>query len=238
MANFWEGLGYSVINEFLGLFLSKAGFAKSARYEVVIGPPSGMQGGAGGGGPLSAISKALDGNNNTRAVSYNAETIAFPGRNLETKEDLSTYGPLREIVMGSTYEDVSATFYVSSDHKEQKFFHDWQNTAYNMNDDDNFGANYYFNYVGNIDIYQLDEKDTRRLGVRLMEAFPKTIGSIEMGYGSTNEIEKMSVSFSYRYWDILPGGGGSSFLDRLSNIAISHVERKLISKLPKVLTRL
>ena len=193
MANFWNGLGYSVLNEFISSFLhGKDGFAKPSRYEVVIGPPKGMQGG----------------------------------------------GPLREIVMGSTYEDVSATFYVSSDHKEQKFFHDWQNTAYNMNDDDNFGANYYFNYVGNIDIYQLDEKDTRRLGIRVMEAFPKTIGSIEMGYGSTNEIEKMSVSFSYRYWDILPGGGGSSFLDRLSNIAISHVERKLISKLPKVLTRL
>ena len=238
MANFWNGLGYSVINEFLGLFLSKAGFAKSARYEVVIGPPSGMQGGAGGGGPLSAISKALDGNNNTRAVSYNAETISFPGRNLETKEDLSTYGPIRNVVMGSTYEDLSATFYVSTDHKEQKFFHDWQNTAYSMNNDDNFGANYYFNYVGNIDIYQLDEKDTRRLGVRLMEAFPKTIGSIEMGYANANQIEKMSVSFAYRYWEILPGDAGSSFLNRLSNIAINHVERKLISKLPKVLTRL
>ena len=124
MGNFWEGLGYSVINEFLGLFLSREGLAKSARYEVVIGPPSGIQSGAGGGGTISAISQALDGNNNTRAISYNAETIAFPGRNLETKEDLSGYGPIRNVVMGSTYEDLSATFYVSNDHKEQKFFHE------------------------------------------------------------------------------------------------------------------
>jgi hypothetical protein len=238
MGNFWEGLGYSVINEFLGLFLSRDGLAKSARYEVVIGPPSGIKSGGGGGGTLSAISQALDGNNNTRAISYNAETIAFPGRNLETKEDLSGYGPIRNVVMGSTYEDLSATFYVSNDHKEQKFFHEWQNTAYNMNASDNFGANYYYNYVGNIDIYQLDERDTRRLGVRVMEAFPKTIGSIEMGYANANQIEKMSVSFAYRYWEILPGGAGSSFLNRLANIAINQVERKLISKLPKVLTRL
>ena len=107
-----------------------------------------------------------------------------------------------------------------------------------MNAGDNFGANYYYDYVGNIDIYQLDEKDTRRLGVRVMEAFPKTIGSIEMGYANANQIEKMTVSFAYRYWEILPGGAGSSFLNRLANIAINQVERKLISKLPKVLTRL
>ena len=67
MGNFWEGLGYSVINEFLGLFLSRDGFAKSARYEVVIGPPSGIKSGAGGGGTLSAISQALDGNNNSKS---------------------------------------------------------------------------------------------------------------------------------------------------------------------------
>ena len=225
MANFWEGLGYSVINEFLSLFLGKDGFAKSARYEVVIGPPK----------DLAIKSEGLT--NNTRKISYHAETIAFPGRNLETKEDLSTYGPIRNIVMGSTYEDLSATFYVSNDHKEQKFFHEWQNTAYNMNSE-KFGANYYYNYVGNIDIYQLDEKDTRRLGIRLMEAFPKTIGSIDMSYDNANQIEKMSVSFSYRYWEILPGDAGSSFLNRLANIAINHTERKLISKLPKVLTRL
>jgi len=235
MGNFWEGLGYSVINEFLGLFLSREGLAKSARYEVVIGPPSGIQSG-GGGGTLSAISQALDGNNNTRAISYNAETIAFPGRNLEIKEDLSTYGPTREVVSGSSYEDLSATFYVATDHREKKFFSEWQDSAHSSNVD--FNARYYYDYVGSVDIYQLDEEDRRRLGIRLMEAFPKTIGAIDMGYANANQINKMSVSFSYRYWEIIPGDLASNFLNRLANIAINQVERKLISKLPKVLTRL
>jgi len=222
---FWESLGYSVINEFLSLFLNKDGFSKSARYEVVIGLPKAATSTAG----------ELLNTETARKVSYHAETIAFPGRNLEIKEDLSTYGPTREVVSGSSYEDLSATFYVASDHREKKFFSEWQNSAHSNED---FNARYYYDYVGSVDIYQLDEEDRRRLGIRLMEAFPKTIGAIDMGYANANQINKMSVSFSYRYWEIIPGDLASNFLNRLANIAINQVERKLISKLPKVLTRL
>jgi len=222
---FWESLGYSVINEFLSLFLNKDGFSKSARYEVVIGLPKAATSTAG----------ELLNTETARKVSYHAETIAFPGRNLEIKEDLSTYGPTREIVSGSSYEDLSATFYVATDHREKKFFSEWQNSAHSNED---FNARYYYDYVGSVDIYQLDEEDRRRLGIRLMEAFPKTIGAIDMGYANANQINKMSVSFSYRYWEIIPGDLASNFLNRLANIAINQVERKLISKLPKVLTRL
>ena len=222
---FWESIGYSVINEFLSLFLNKDGFSKSARYEVVIGLPKAATSTAG----------ELLNTETARKVSYHAETIAFPGRNLEIKEDLSTYGPTREVVSGSSYEDLSATFYVATDHREKKFFSEWQNSAHSNED---FNARYYYDYVGSVDIYQLDEEDRRRLGIRLMEAFPKTIGAIDMGYANANQINKMSVSFSYRYWEIIPGDLASNFLNRLANIAINQVERKLISKLPKVLTRL
>jgi hypothetical protein len=223
---FWESLGYSVINEFLSLFLNKDGFSKSARYEVVIGLPKAATSTAG----------ELLNTETARKVSYHAETIAFPGRNLEIKEDLSTYGPTREIVSGSSYEDLSATFYVATDHREKKFFSEWQDSAHSSNVD--FNARYYYDYVGSVDIYQLDEEDRRRLGIRLMEAFPKTIGAIDMGYANANQINKMSVSFSYRYWEIIPGDLANNFLNRLANIAINQVERKLIAKLPKVLTRL
>ena len=222
---FWESLGYSVINEFLSLFLNKDGFSKSARYEVVIGLPKAATSTAG----------ELLNTETARKVSYHAETIAFPGRNLEIKEDLSTYGPTREVVSGSSYEDLSATFYVATDHREKKFFSEWQNSAHSNED---FNARYYYDYVGSVDIYQLDEEDRRRLGISLMEAFPKTIGAIDMGYANANQINKMSVSFSYSFWEIIPGDLAHNFLNRLTNIAINQVERKLIAKLPKVLTRL
>ena len=33
---FFEGLGYSLLNEFIGIFRRKEGFAKTSRYEVVV----------------------------------------------------------------------------------------------------------------------------------------------------------------------------------------------------------
>jgi hypothetical protein len=224
MANFWEGAGYSVINEFLSSFLhGKDGYAKASRYEVVIGLPKGFF-------------KTENVNSNVaRQVSLNCETIDFPGRQLTSKADLSTYGIEREIVYGQIFDDVSASFYVTTDHKEQKFFNDWQNIAASPAD---YNIGYYYDYVSSVDIYQLDERDTRRLGVRLVEAFPKTIGPLNVSYGSTNTIEKLTINFKYKHWEIIGGDAASSFLKRLANIAINQTERKLISKLPKVLTRL
>jgi len=224
MANFWNGLGYSVLNEFIASFLhGKDGFAKSSRYEVVIGLPKG-----------ATKVEGLD-NQTARQVSYHCETIDFPGRQLSSKSDLSTYGVEREIVYGQIFDEVSATFYVSTDHKEQKFFNAWQDIAASPED---FNIGYYYDYVSTVDIYQLDERDTRRLGIRLLEAFPKTLGPINMSYGNASMIEKLSVSFKYKRWEIIDGDDGSNFLNRLANIAVNQVERKLISKLPKVLTRL
>ena len=54
--------------------------------------------------------------------------------------------------------------------------------------------------AGAVQIYQLDENDNRRYGVELVEAFPKTIAAQDLNYGSTNQQQKLSVSFSYRYW--------------------------------------
>ncbi len=221
---FWESLGYSFLNEFIASFLhGRDGYAKPARYEVVIGLPRGAT-------KTESVNNSI-----ARQVSYHCETIDFPGRQLSSKPDLSTYGIEREIVYGQLFDDVSATFYVSTDHKEQKFFNDWQSIAASPED---FNIGYYYDYVSAVDIYQLDERDTRRLGIRLLEAFPKTLGPISMSYGSTNAIEKLTVTFKYKRWEIIPGDGANSFLNRLANIAINQVERKLISKLPKVLTRL
>ena len=224
MANFWEGAGYSVINEFIASFLhGRDGYAKASRYEVVIGLPKG-----------ASMVGSLN-NQTARQVSRNCETIDFPGRQLSSKADLSTYGIEREIVYSQLFDEVSATFYVSTDHKEQKFFHEWQNLAASSED---YSIGYYYNYVGTVDIYQLDERDTRRLGVRLVEAFPKTLGPLNVSYGSISAIEKLSINFKYKHWEIIDGDAASGFLKRIANIAINQTERKLISKLPKVLTRL
>ena len=95
---------------------------------------------------------------------------------------------------------------------------------------------YYNDYVGSIQIYQLDENDNRRYGVELVEAFPKTIAAQTLDYNAVNQQQKVSVSFSYRYWKSLTDEADlpKSLQDRIANILVNTVERKLLSSIPAV----
>ena len=133
----------------------------------------------------------------TRKVGLQCETIDFPGRNLDTAPDTNIYGPTREIVQGYSYAEITATFRMSSDYKEKKFFETWQRLAYNPQ---TWAMGYYNNYVGTIQINQLDQDDDRQYGIALMDCFPKDIGAQDVSQSSNNAISTITVTFSYRYW--------------------------------------
>ena len=59
---------------------------------------------------------------------------------------------------------------------------------------------YYENYIGGVQIFQLDEEDNIMYGVELVEAFPKNIGAQTLDYSATDQIHKLPVTFSYRWW--------------------------------------
>ena len=77
-----------------------------------------------------------------------------------------------------------------SDLTERYFFEEWQKVSYNP---DTYNINYYKEYVGAIEIYTLNEKDERTYGIRLEEAFPKTVDAIPLGHGSNNTLNKVNV---------------------------------------------
>ena len=84
-------------------------------------------------------------------------------------------------------------------------------------------------------------KDNRRAGVKLVECFPKTIAAQELAYGTNDTITTVDVTFSYRYWTNVATqqlNSGSSITDRISEIAVNTIERKITSQIPKILRRL
>ena len=99
---------------------------------------------------------------------------------------------------------------------------------------------YYDDYVGNVQIFTLDQNNNRRYGVELVEAFPEDISTQTLtGAQATLPLE-FTVGFKYRYWKNLTDEGSlpKPLLDRLQNVLGNQVERKLLSKIPKVLSRL
>ena len=82
----------------------------------------------------------------------------------------------------------------------------------------------------------LNEKDERKYGCQLFEAYPKTIGDLSLNSGTSGVME-LDVTFSYRYWGLLEGESNipKRITQGLFDLLGNTVERRLLSRLPKVL---
>ena len=235
------GAAFGSLNAFLSHNASRDGYAKPNRYEVILGLPSGaVSSPETSGKDASATTVRLLDSSAARRISFRCDTIAIPGRNLRTQMNGNIYGPPHEIVQGQTYGEVQASFYLGSDLAERYFFEQWQKVTYNS---ETFNINYYKEYVGSVDIFQLNEQDERTYGVRLEEAFPKTINEISYGHGNNNAINKLTVSFSYRKFrnlgtEEVNGGEQKSLEAKLSEQIGNSLRANLQSRLPAVLRRL
>ena len=188
-------------------------YAAPNRFEVMITPP-----------------KAFDTAETARRISLRCETINLPGRNLNSSPDTLVYGPTREVVDGITYaEDITMTFQASSEMDERVFFEEWQELAFNKQ---TWNVGYYNDYVRTVEIYLLDRQDQRRYGIKLIEAFPKTIGGTDLSQATNNEIIKTTVSFAFRYWETLDIERQPP--RRTFETIVNSVERKLAENQPAV----
>ena len=218
LAKFLEGGAFGVLNDILSEFHSDDGYAIPNRFEVLISAPG------------SSSTEA-------RKVSMRVETVLIPGRNLNTLTDSNIYGPTREIVDGVTYaEDISMTFQASSGLEERVFFEEWQKKAFN---EETWDVGYHQDYTSEVQIYLLDKQDQRRYGIRLHDAWPKTIGEVTLNQAPSSEIIKIPVTFSYRWWETLDiNRQAPNLKEKIFSTVINTVERNITRNIPRVLTRL
>ena len=99
---------------------------------------------------------------------------------------------------------------------------------------------YYDSYVGGMQIYQLDQQDKRRYGVELVECFPKTIAAQSLSATPATDVQKIQVTFSYRYWKNLTDEADlpKPLRDRIEEVVINSAERQIRAAIPRVLSRL
>ena len=237
--SFLEAGAYGVLNDVLSIFHDNEGYAQPSRYEVLIFAPS-KRGGAVNNDNMWAspnVGRELRGTQKMREISLRCESVSLPGRNLSTGTDSNIYGPVREIVEGVTFtEDLTMVFQASSGLDERVFFENWQKQAFN---EQTWDVQYYNDYMGMVEIFLLDKQDQRRYGLRLWEAFPKTVVATELGYGTTNEIIKTSVNMAFRYWTALTVDSRSASLgDRMFETIVNTAERTLINQLPSTVRKL
>ena len=233
LGSFIESAAYAALDEIFAEFRSDDGFARPSRYEVFFFPPVSRS----QTNIFAQIMGQTVADQTARKTALRCESFEFPGRNLDSAPDTNIYGPEREIVQGYSYGNVTATFQCSSDMKEKRFFETWQRLAYNPQ---TWSMQYYNDYTGSIKIFQLDETDRQRYGVELVECFPKTIAAQPIAYASVNEIQKVSVTFAYRYWKDLVDEADlpKPLTQRVAEAVLNTVESNIVSQIPKVLRKL
>ena len=222
-----DGFAYGVLNEILGTFRTQdGGYAKPSRYEVIIAPPPGYSAKV-KGGPKDVV----------RKTSLEMAAVAFPGVQLQAEEDTNIYGPPRKIVRGQTFAEIVTQIRCSADMKEKNFIDTWQRLAAPRTD---FSVGYYSDYVGTMQILQLDHEDKRRYGVELVECYPITMAEQSLDYSTQNAISFLNVTWSYRYWKNLTDEAElpKPLLDRIGEVFVNTVERNIRRQLPAVLRKL
>ena len=103
-----DAVAFGALNEVLGSFSGNDGISRPHRYEVTLFPPTGTGGSKGlGSNIFSKIMGEVLGDGTVRATGLKCESITFPGRNMDTTDDINIYGPVRSIVTGYSFGTVS-----------------------------------------------------------------------------------------------------------------------------------
>lgn len=83
-------------------------------------------------------------------------------------------------------------------------FEDWHNGIQNYNKTG--GMLTPANYQRQMTVYQLDRNDAEEKNYQFINAYPTTIGPIQLSYDQPNEIEQFEVEFAYDYF--IPSSAG------------------------------
>lgn len=173
---------YTTLN--ISSFVSRAkldGFSRLNRVAVRINPP-----------------QALARNFDSGSFTYYAEAVTIPGIELLTN-DLNLNGPPMTYPTRTDYRPgTTITFLVDDKMSQRLFFDSWMN--YIIPKERGFDVRYRDDYIGKLTIFQLTE-DGRDVsyGVELYEAYPTSVGEIR-GNWSEQEVARLDINFSYRYW--------------------------------------
>jgi len=216
------------ISNFQAQMKASKGFARTARYEVVLFPPESLK--------KSLLADGIDLDIYTRGLTMMCDSVTMPGKDLSTESVKHGQELERQQVSAHVFEGtITASFYLENNLAAKSFFELWQDHVVSNGSNN---VNYYDDYVGTMEIFQLssvpvtsttitkDEdvsggsqdhrtsskkhgmkekvslqhKTIQTYGIKVNEVFPATVGQIEYAYASVNEIARIPIEFQYKSW--------------------------------------
>ncbi len=132
-------------------------------------------------------------------MSFLAANVTLPGRQLMTvgHENFSGGGPLTDYPHGFVNDDFSCSFPMTGDFAVKKLFEEWM---YYIVHGENFLVRFPDQYKVDLILHQIDTKEKEIYSVKIEDAFPKTISTIEYNQAPDAMVPILNVSFGYGAW--------------------------------------
>ena len=175
------------IDAALGTVTKHQGFAKTNRFRVDINLPS-------------ILNQAIGGYS-LETVNMMCESVSLPSRSLSTNEYMNGF-QTKKIPYTFIDEDVNMEFNLTADYYAKLLFDTWVESIINPS---NFVAEYKNNYTADIVIYGQDLNDNNIYIVKLINAFPISVGDVNLSNANENTIGKVQVSFAYDRFEFESG---------------------------------
>jgi len=188
--------------------VSERGMAKPNRYEVLFTIPPCIQNfevneavSLQNTGGRYRTQKSISTNIGQR-LSVFCEQVSLPPTRIITARQ-QIFGPPSFRPVGVDYggDNLSMTFSLDKWYTVKEFFDIWADNIVVRNGEFTGCVHYSRHYLcQGLTITQLDEDDRAHYTAVFEDVFPIAINPINLGYDLTNQVTKMSVTFSYRRW--------------------------------------
>ena len=137
---------------------------------------------------------------------WRVESVSLPGRQLQV-DQYSTYGPLQQFPYNIDHDggQLTTVFRCDSNFIDRALIEVWQDFVYAGSGEDDIQGNsalpqfnYYNEYVGQMEIFQLRRDDSSALKYDIYEVYPVSYAPIEMNSTSVDQLLTFSVTWAFR----------------------------------------
>ncbi len=176
---------------------NRGGIGRTNRFNVIFTPPTQALINIDVGAILGSLVRG-DFNKNQlitdpRSLTLLCESASLPSRSLTTKEFEFTGKFKEKRVQGYSDADVSFTFLVTNDFYVKRMVDTWQEAIVNS---DTNSLGYKDDYTCDVVIQQLNQENEPVYGVRLIGAFPSSIGAMQLTSAAGGE-SKVEITMQY-----------------------------------------
>ena len=136
------------------------------------------------------------------------KTAQLPGSTVENIP-VNYRGRVVNVAGERTFQPWSVTILNDTNFSIRNALEQWQNGVQNYNS--TLGRVNPRDYQVDLAVYQLDRNGATIKEYKFVDAYPVTIGAIELSYDTTNAIEEFTCEFQYNYFTSVTGGAGGAF---------------------------